>query len=412
MFEIAKKKNETIAPIKQQTVWQNKNFMILLFSGAVIAFGSKIYELALPLILYHFTSSPVVMSMMRGIEFLPNLLLAMFIGVLVDRVHKKRWSLWMIFLQIVILFVLYLSIQFGRHSVFLFYICGFFLMTFSYAFFNARMSMVKQALPNELLTSANASFNFISTFIGIMGPALTGLILMLSSLHAGLLITALSFCFAYIILLWIKTAETPSLAQTQGFWKELKEGWIELYQNKVLWFITIAVIFLNSTAGMIDTTIIYYSKDVLRLTDGELGILLSSAGVGGLIGSFIIGRIRKKWSTGMITTITTLLIGFTYLMMFLSNSFILLGIALLFNGLFSTISSVCIWTFRQESTPNHLIGRISGITGSMFKLGMPFAIYGAGWISALAQPSNVFLLAFVGNIFIFFFCRFSLLWRK
>ncbi|WP_346726738.1 MFS transporter [Bacillus suaedaesalsae] len=397
---------------KSKPIWQHANFMILLVSGAIISFGSKIYELALPLLLYQQTNSPVVMSTMRGIEFLPNLLLAMFIGVLVDRAHKKKWSLWTIFLQVVILFILFFSVQMGRSSTILFYICGFFLMTFSYAFFNARVSMVKQSLPTEMLTQANASFNFVFTFISIMGPALTGLILMLSSIHTGFLLTAISFGFAFFILLLLKTDEEISLTKKVGFWKELKEGWVELFRNRTLWMITVAVIFLNSTAGMVDTTIIFFSKDVLKLSDAQLGTLLSSAGLGGLIGSFLIGKVRKLWSTGRIIAVTTLLIGFTYLMMYMSESALFFAIGLCLNGILTTISSVSIWTYRQESTPHHLIGRISGITGSVFKLSMPFAIFAAGWISELSNPSHVFMIAFIGNIFIFIFCRFSLLWTN
>ncbi|SFA69489.1 MULTISPECIES: MFS transporter [unclassified Bacillus (in: firmicutes)] len=399
-------------PIKRQAAWQNPNFLILLISGTIVTFGSKIYELALPLILYSTTSSPVVMSTMRGIEFLPNLFLAMFIGVLVDRARKKRWSLWMITLQIVILLVLFLSIHYGNAPILLFYICGFFLMTFNYAFLNARASMVKLALPNEMLTSANASFNLVHNFIGIMGPALTGLILMLSSLHMGLLITAISFMFSFMILLLVKADENVGIAKKEGFWKELKEGWVELYRNQTLWLVTIAVVFLNSTAGMVDTTVIFYAKDVLKLSNAELGVLLSTAGIGGLLGSLIIGKVRAKWTTGVVTTVTTLLLGFTYLMMYFASNPYVLGVSLLLNGVFSTICSLCIWTFRQESTPHHLIGRISGITGSAFKLGMPFAIFAAGWISELANPEWVFLLSFIGNILIFIFCRMSLLWKK
>lgn len=402
-----------VLPITEKTIpiWRHANFMILLISGAIISFGSKIYELALPLMLYQLTNSAVVMSTMRGIEFLPNLILAMFIGVLVDRAHKKKWSLLTIFFQVVILLILFFSVQMGINSTFLFYICGFFLMTFSYAFFNARASMVKQALPNEMLTQANASFNFVYTFISIMGPALTGLILMLSSIHTGLLLTALSFSLAFIILLLLKTDEEIAKTKKVGFWKEFKEGWAELYRNRTLWMITVAVIFLNSTAGMVDTTIIFFSKDVLKLSDAELGTLLSSAGLGGLIGSFLIGKVRKLWTTGAIITVSTLLIGFTYLIMFLSESPFLFAVGLCLNGILSTISSVCIWTYRQESTPHHLIGRISGITGSVFKLSMPFAIFAAGWISELANPALVFMIAFIGNIIIFIFCRFSLLWN-
>ncbi|MFE8699927.1 MFS transporter [Cytobacillus sp. FJAT-54145] len=410
MISIARQQKGVRAKEAQPSAWRNMNFMILLISGAIISFGSKIYELSLPLILYHYTNSPVVMSTMRGIEFLPNLLLAMFIGVLVDRANKRNWTLWTIFLQIVILLILYFSLQEGKPSLYLFYICGFLLMTFNYAFLNARMSMVKQALPNELLTSANASFNFIYTLIGIMGPTLTGLILMFSNLHSGLLLTAMAFIFSYFILLFLKTNEVIHEGKA-GFWKELKEGWKELFHNKTLWTITILVIFINATAGMVDTTIIYFAKDQLHLSDIEIGMLLSTLGGGGLLGSLLVGKVRKKWPTYKVIVVSTLIIGITYLMMFMTESPIWFGVALLLNGISTTINSICVWTFRQESTPHHLIGRISGITGSLFKLAMPFAIFSAGWISELADPSIVFLLAWIGNMMLFLYFRLVKLWN-
>jgi hypothetical protein len=80
--------------------------------------------------------------------------------------------------------------------------------------------------------------------------------------------------------------------------------------------------------------------------------------------------------------------------------------------MFQTVSTICIWTFRQESTPHHMIGRISGITGSLFKLGMPLAIWGSGWISELSNPAAVFGIAALCNVIIFICCRYSALWDR
>ncbi|MFD0617082.1 MFS transporter [Paenibacillus sp. GCM10027629] len=394
------------------SIWMHPNFLVLFISGAMITFGNKIYELALPLILYQWTSSSVAMSTMRGIEFLPNLLLAMFIGVLVDRVRKKQWSLWAVLFQVIILFLLYfLSIR-SEPSMVIFYIGGFLLMTCNYAVGNARVGMVKHTLPNEMLTSANASFNFITTLIGIMGPALTGLVLMLPRLQDSLFLTGLLFMIGFITLLFLRSEEIITPPKQQGFWRELHAGWVELRSNRLLWLITLTVIFLNSTSGMVDTTIIFFAKDTLKLANFELGLVLSAAGAGGLIGSFLLKPLRRRFEAGVIVTLTTLFVGFTYGMLYAAHSAIWLAAALFFNGLFETISTVSIWTFRQETTPHHLIGRISGITGSLFKLGMPFAIFAAGWISELANPAVVFGIAMLGNLVIFLCCRFSSLWVK
>jgi len=410
-MKLLKKHSESAAPTFI-SLWRHPGFLILFLTGGIIAFGNKIYELALPLILYDLTHSAVKMSTMRAIEFLPNLLLAMFIGVLVDRVHKKRWSLWAIGLQIIVLLGLFAVISYGNPPIFVLYVSGFLLMLFGYAFNNARVGIVKHSLPAEMLTPANASFNFMSTLVGIMGPALTGLLLMLPKLYDALFITAFLFSIAFVLLLFLRSDEPPIPAQQAGFWRELRAGWAEFRSNKLLWQLTIAVIFLNATSGMVDTTIIFYAKDALRLNNAELGTVLAAAGVGGLLGSLLISRLRRTYSVGVLVTISTIFVALSYLLMALSDSSMMLSFSLLLNGCFEMISTVCIWTFRQESTPHHLIGRISGITGSLFKLAMPITIVSAGWISELAHPTVVFWLAALGNLLIFSYCRFSTLWSK
>ncbi|MWV42922.1 MFS transporter [Paenibacillus sp. HJL G12] len=398
--------------LQKKSVLRNKSFLILLVTGGVMALGNKIYELALPLILYDLTKSSVIMSTMRGIEFLPNLFLAMFIGVLVDRSHKKTWSLVSILMQVVVLLVLYVSLEMGYSSAPLFYIAGFLLMTFGYAYSNARVAMVKQSLPGEMLTSANVSYNFAVTLIGILGPALSGLLLILPNMHVALLLTAIAFMLAWITLTGVKTEETHVKDSGKDFWRELHEGWRELRSNRLLSTITVVVIFLNSSAGMIDATLIFYAKDSLKLTNAQLGLVLSAAGIGGLAGSMLIGLLRRYYKVGQIISWTVLGLGLTSVIFYFSHTIWMLFGGLLLYGVFETINTVSIWTFRQESTPHDLIGRVSGITGSLFKLGLPFAIMASGWIVKLASPQLVFLIAFGINMLIFGGCMMSSLNRK
>lgn len=402
---------EAVHPHETQSLWKNTNYIILFLSSTVLAFGNKIYALTLPLTLYKLTKSSVAMSTMRGIEFLPNLCLALFIGVLVDRVNKKRWSLWSIFVQIIILLTLYLLTDHHVIHVWIYYISGFFLMTFGYAYSNAQAGLVKQVLPSHLLTSANVSLNFIMTLIGIMGPTLTGVILMLSNVYDGLLFTAAAFILSFVVMNFLKfEVQKPPQRQTGAFFSELKEGWIELRRNRPLWMMTLMVIFFNSTAGMVDTTVVFYAKESLHLKDALLGLAFSMAGVGGLVGSLIVNPAKKVYTNGVIITVNTLFIGISYSIIFFFKNVYGLSIGMFLEGVFSIIASICIWSYRQESTPHHLIGRVTGLTGSIFKLGMPFAIFFAGWLIKWFNPSFIFLLCCLINVLLFLACRFSHFW--
>ncbi len=317
----------------------------------------------------------------------------------------------MIVTQIVILLALFTLLQLDYVRLIVFYIAGFLLMTFNYGYFNARFSIVKHVLPTELLTSANAKFSFVSTLIGIMGPAISVFILSLAELHHGLLVTSITLTIAFLTMLRLDSNETPVVVKKGSFWKELKEGWIELRRNRALWLITILVIFLNSTAGMFDAMIIFFAKDELHLTNSQLGFALSMAGIGGLVGSVLVPYARKYIRTGHLLGMTILFLGVSYFMMYLADTIVMLSVALFFSGLIATIENVCIWTFRQESTPSHLIGRISGITGSIFKLGMPLTIIGSGWVSLWFGTSYVFLAAALFNLVIFVFYKNLSLWK-
>ncbi|RNB81400.1 MFS transporter [Brevibacillus nitrificans] len=396
----------------QTSIWRNRPFLILFLTSAFVTCGAKVYELALPLILYDMTRSPLTMTTMKSIEFLPNLLLAMFIGVWVDRFSKKRWSQWMVFGQMVLLFLLYALVESGRAEILHFYLAGFLLMALNYGYSNARVSIIKQVVPKPLLTTANARFSFLFTLIDIMGPAISGFILLLASLHNGLLITGTAYLVALIAVSFLEREKEPPVSTAKGtFWQDFRAGWQELLSNRPLWMITILVIFLNATSGVYDAMLIFFAKDHLQLNNSQLGLVLSVAGAGGLIGSTLVARLRKRFPTGRILGTTILLLGVAYLLMALAQNVWMLCLSLFLSGMIGTIESICIWTFRQETTPTHLIGRISGITGSIFKLGMVFSIYGSGWVTVWQGPWAAFLAAAVGNLLIFLVYRRLSLWR-
>ena len=43
--------------LPRESIWQHRNFVVLIFTGFLLSFGSRVYELALPLIIYELTQS-------------------------------------------------------------------------------------------------------------------------------------------------------------------------------------------------------------------------------------------------------------------------------------------------------------------------------------------------------------------
>jgi Na+/melibiose symporter-like transporter len=383
-----------------ESIWQNRNFRVLLSSAVLLGFGGRVYELALPLIIYELTQSSVAMGTMRAIEFLPNLLLAMFVGVFVDRADKKRWMLTVVALQTALLFALYFLIRLDLAGLEVFYVAGFFLMLFQYAYGNAKISTLKLALPREMLTSANAKFTFIDTFMQVMGPAISGMILFLASLYYGLLITG----FVYLVaLLMLRRLRLPALANGRpqhNLRKELADGWHELRRNRPMWVITWFVVFFNSTAGVFEVMVIFFLKDELAWSTALVGAVLACAGAGGLLATLVIQPLRRAIGLGRTMALTIAGLAVVYALIPLNHAVWMVVTTMFLFGFAVTLQSVLIWSYRHETTPAPLIGRVSGITGSIFKLGMPFAIFGSGLLTAVAGASTAFAICAVVQILV------------
>jgi len=392
--------------ISATSIWKNRNFVILIFTGFLLSFGSRVYELALPLIIYELTQSSVAMGSMRALQFLPILLFGLFIGVFVDRGDKKRWMLWSVALQMLLLFSLFVYSQLQTPSYLVFYAGGFCLMMFSYGYINARISSVKWALPTSMMTSANAKFTFIQTLMQVMGPAISGAILFLSSLYYGLLITAVLFLCALLVLPRLELHETPRAERPRQFWKELHAGWQELRQNRPLWALTWFVSFFNATAISFELMVIFYVKDELLWSTARVGIVLSCAGVGGLVGSVFAERLRTAFGLGTCLALSLVVLALTYSLAGLSSASWAVGVTMFSCGFMTSLQNICIWAYRHETTAAPLMGRVGGMTASIFKIGVPLALFGSGVLADMAGARAVFVVCGVVQVGVFIaFCN-------
>lgn len=400
----------TLAPAKTKANTK-RPFALLLASTFLLTIGNKIYELVLPLMMYDITHSSVAMASMRTAELLPNLLFGMLIGVVVDRVNKKRWVLSMVLAQAILLLSLVGLAQANQPFLPLYYLIGFLLMTFNYGFFNAQISLTKLSVPADQLISANAKLTFAETFVGIMGPAFSSLVLMLSHTHDGLLITAGLYVISFFLLKGLSVQEIVSPQKHGSFWGELREGWHVFRANRLLVMMTLYVILLNCTMTVVSTTMIFYAKDELKLTSAVLALTLSAAGIGGLAGSMVAKRLRDQFGLGRLFGLSMIGAGLSFLLTYTANSPALLALALIVNGFSLALYTVSVYTFRLEQTPAQLMGRISGITGTLFRLGMPATVYAAGWIMLWWGSSVIFLVSAICNLLIFIGYLRTSLWR-
>ena len=194
-------------------------------------------------------------------------------------------------------------------------------------------------------------------------------------------------------------------------WADLIEGWKILKANRDLWVLTWIVAVTNAAEGIYSSMIIFFAKDSLQMSSGEIGVVLSCIGAGSLIANTLVTRLREKFRSGRVMGVMLVFVAAAYALMYFATNMYMMALSVFMEGFFATIYVVMIWSVRQETTEAHVMGRVSGITGSIFKLLMTIDILAAGWLVEWMPVSYVFLISMALNLLMFVVFARSRLWN-
>lgn len=391
-------------------IWRSQNLVTIAGTTLVLGLSGEMYTLDFPLIVNHLSHhSPIALSVLNALVFLPNVLFAMFIGVIVDRSSKRRIFTNVSLARAALLMTIFAMLTFMPRSWWVVFASVFILSTLSYAFYNTRFAIIKLAFPDDL-TEANGAVSAMEQIVSIGGPVLAGVILTIFPYRDGIFLAAVAAAIGFILVRHWRFPEPPPRETARSVRKELADGWSILRANRGLWSLTVLVMFTNAFEGMFATMTVYFVKDSLGLGNSLLGLALAATSCGAFVGSLLVGSVRKALGLGRMFGLSIAGASIAYFVMSLAHAITFVVISTFLEGLALTVFSIGVWTLRQETTPNELMGRVTGITGSLFKALMPIAVVLSGVLTSAIGVKDVFLMCGLGQLFVALYYRFSFLW--
>lgn len=381
----------------------------LLVSSALVSTAVAMYQFVLPLFLYEQTKSASAMANVRAIEFVPNVIFAPIIGLIVDRLNKKSAHQFAVLAQIflVALLVTLIFFDFGFAGIWTIYPIAFLLMTFGYVNDNVRMVIVKQHIAKSDLTLANSRLVSVWTVVGISAPALAGMLLGFVSYGVLLAGVAGLLMLASRAIRGLPQDPPQSAGSSPGLIRSFREGIQILFKNKALLQICIMVLVMNVAQGIVDANLAFLLKDRFSSSNFVVGSVATMAGVGAFLGSLCAPKIRERLGIGRLFRTCFFLNAMFYLPAALFPSPVSFALTILGTSFLGMLQSICVWTFRQESTGAEYIGRVSGLTSALFKLGLPFGLFLSGVMVSRFESGVVFLVAATLHLILFSMFRFS-----
>ncbi len=386
IVEEARKLDDKIIEEKvSPSLWKNKNFLLLWGASTLSLTGLQIYAIVMPLLIYEMSQSALAMSGIRVMEILPNVILGIIAGVIVDRVNRKRIMTLMVVIQWFAIGAILLLVMLHMIELWSLFLLGFLFSSSGYFFGNAHHSALPQIVAKHQLTEANAKYTFTDTLIRMIGPGIAGFILAATSFQGTMLIQFL--CMSAMLLLIFMT-NIPNVQRAPvktSFRADIKDGIVELIGNRMIFIPTIAILFKNLASSMVIGVLIFFAVDLLGASESEVGLMLGLSAVGGLIGALTVKRMIKYVPRGKLFTYIMVMdmLGFGSLLFV--QTWWGIGLAMALQAFAVSVSNIIYLAIRQEYTPNHLLGRVSGTSSMLMKLTMPIGLIFAGmwaeWMS-------------------------------
>jgi MFS family permease len=271
----------------------------------ISAIGSQITLVALPLAaILTLDASAFEVSLLTGLEFLPFLLLGIPAGVWVDRLRRRP-----------ILVVTDLARALSLLSIPAAYAVDALTLPqlYAVALVNGAMTvfftLAYQAYLPELvervhLVEANSRFEATETIARLGGPGAGGGLVSLLTAPVALLADALSFLASGALILSMKDDEaearsaSDAVSAAGGFWSELREGGRFALREAYVRPLLATTAILNVGFNMAWAVLLVFAVRELGLGAGTVGLVLSAAEVGGLLGAVLTVRIARKVGVG------------------------------------------------------------------------------------------------------------------
>ncbi len=393
----------------------------LLWSGDVISIvGDWVLIVGLPIYILILTHSVLATGAMLIAARIPSLLFGPVAGVFVDRWDRKRvmvvanalFALWLLPLLLVNslerVWIVYL-VQFAESSI------GQFFMP-------AESALLPNLVSKEQLVAANSLNSLSDNLARLVGPALGGLVAGLAGLPGVVLVDAVSFILAGLLLMGIRGAPVASqagAAKTPGsawaaVWREWLDGLRVVRRERVLLVFFLVTAITRLGEGVFGVLIIVFVNRVLHGGASQFGWLMSAQAIGALIGGALVGWAGSRLLSPRWIGLCSVIFGLIDLVIFNSPAFF--PVFLISFGLFVLVGipgiaySTGLMALQQAVTPDAYRGRVSsaflttgalmGLIGTLIAstlgdhLGVVLVLNIQGGVYILA---GIFVLALLGG---------------
>jgi Na+/melibiose symporter-like transporter len=400
----------TAAGDRSRSVWRNQDFVKLWAGQSFSQFGSQVTMLALPLAaIITLRATPIQVGALNALQNAPFLVLALFAGVLADRLERRRIMLGADVGRALVLGSVPLAATAGFLRIEWLYAVAFLTGCMTVLFQVCYQAYLPVLVEPRQLRQGNSALEFSTSLAQFGGPAASGVLVQALTAPIAIAFDAASFVVSAgsLALIRRRPPPPPRTADASGVWSEIREGLQAVFRRPLLRAMGMAAAIFNLFFGSLLAVYTLFMARELRLSTAAIGLVFTAVGPGLLTGALTTSWLSRRLPTGPLVAGAALVSDGINLLIPLAHGSSGATIALLAGvnfvaGFGVQVYNITTLSLRQVITPARLLGRVTAtirlIAFSLAPLGSLIGgLLGGvlGLRTAVLISSSGLLLAFV-----------------
>ncbi|MGB9553139.1 MAG: MFS transporter [bacterium] len=398
------------------TVIRRRNPFLLWLGQLVSTLGDNFEYIALMALAYHLSGSTLVMGAVLVSYMVPNLVLAVFSSVMMDRWDRRKTMIYSDVIRGLIILIPPVLLLLGKLQIWHLYLYSALYGCVTPFFNNANAALLPSLVKEEEYLAMNSLMQTSIQLAGIIGLALGGTAIAFLGYANAYFFDSFSFFFSAATVFLLKLPKKVMGGQPSEFQltKFLKSWWTDFLdglrfykiEKSLLWLLLVVSV-VNFAFGPLSILLLPFVENFLGASVKEFGWIMSSVSLGTFLGAIFIGSIgiirnRRRWILVAVAAISILTMCLPSVRLFPLTMAVLFGI-----GFSLPLANIPIATVFQEKVPDSLRGRVFGARNFLAQSLSPVSTALGGMLADLiGVPLTIFLcgvLAFsvlVPSIFI------------
>ncbi len=347
---------------RQHSLWQNREYLLLVSGQTVSQVGTQISQSAGPLLVLLLTGSAAWAGLVFGMVLVPNLLLSLPAGALVDRWNRKRVMIVSDLLRILALGSIPVALAFGRLT--LLQVCAAALVEGTGAVFfgvaetASLPAVIDESHMGQAAGQQQAAFNLSLLF----GPMLAGITLSIGRAFPYLL-DVCSYLFSVVSLCFIKKPFQATRREGKRVLiREIREGMHWVWNDA---FVRLCTILAGISSGIDNSwylLVVVIATTRLHTPIALIGVMVGiAAGLGGFVGALLSNRLERAVGLATLTRMSSWVRVLLLLLLLLAPNIVVVGSLLFLDGIAQVAPSTALYAARLLRVPEALQGRVTSV---------------------------------------------------